>query len=148
MDAQYRKCRAQGVDTASGKVHVGHIAWLAPAGPPQEESATRYWAGEACPDRPDLREYVVDGNIYFPDWRLAPFAPFGAGAKPPALPSEIVACPACGIEFNVSPPNAATFWSADRPRCIDDPNAPMPCDCPHVATLIEAAWERLGRHGA
>lgn len=130
-------------------VHTGHVGWLEASAGERKDAAARYWAGEPCPGRHEILEHVVDGLVYFPDWEMAPFGPFGTEANRlrsghPVPPAEIVTCPACGIEFNASPPNSATLATADRARCIEDPDRPLLFDCPHVEMLIEAAWERMG----
>ena len=132
----------------AAKVHMGHVGWFDSSDPPREEDAARYWARECPPDWPDLWEYVVDGFVYFPDWRDLPFGRFGGGAPETGAsqtlgPAEAVACPVCRILFEVRAPNAVTFTSADRYHCREDPDLPMLCDCKNVMPSIEAAWDRL-----
>jgi hypothetical protein len=136
------------------RVHMGHVGWFDTSEAPREADAARYWAGEPCPNRPDVWEHVVDGQVYFPDWREAPFAPFGgrpeetySGSHSPVTPVEIVTCPVCGIDFSASPPSCATLRTADRSRCVEDPDLPTLCDCPNVTLLIDAAWNRMKASG-
>jgi hypothetical protein len=130
------------------RVHMGHVGWFDVLETPPEENAASYWARRSPSVLPELWEYVVDGDVYFPGWGDPPFRQLAG--KPTDLPAsrdlgpaEVVTCPACGLAFEARAPNLVTFTTADRARCRTDPERPMLCDCENVSPLVEAAWQRL-----
>lgn len=57
----------------NANVHCGHLGLL--NNPPQQNwlaIANSYWSAEKGP-APDHWEYVIDGQVFFPDWQNPPF---------------------------------------------------------------------------
>ncbi len=63
--------RAIILPTEGLKLHVGDSKWLNTLKDEWPEAAHRYWSG-AMSDAP-LREIIVHGQVYFPDWQKPPF---------------------------------------------------------------------------
>ena len=64
---------------AGSRLHTADARWLDCTEESWNEHATRYWRGDMSDD--PLPEVLVDGIVYFPDWRESPFG-VGAGLVP------------------------------------------------------------------